>query len=653
MRALLLLASMLLAAPAQALLFRAYLAPTGNDADPCTLQQPCRLLPAALAAVADGGEIWMLDSANYNTAQVGITKSVTILAVPGALGSVVATGGNAIDIATAGVEVVLRNLVIVPLPSGGGVNGVNMTAGAMLTIEKCLIANMPQAGVRVSTGAIVRIADSTLRDNGVSGIHLQDNARATITRSTVSGNGVYGVLANGTAAGTLTTADIARSTLDGNSNGAYAWSQHATGVVRVSVRDSRAVRNGLGLGAESDAGGAVTLSASSNIVSNNSTDGIGVFSAGARVFATANTVSGNGTGLRNSGGVFESACDNAVRDNTAADSFGAITKIGSCASVAPNFVFVTSTVHTANLGGVAAYDNVCQNRAVSAGLPGTYRAWISDANSSAVSRLGSARGWVRPDGKPFADALAALTSSGQMFYPLRMDETGADTGADVGVFTGTNPNGTVSANTCANWTSAIGPAVLGFTAAGSPLWTGAGGYSCASSQRIYCFGNSRTAVVSVDPVAGRAAFLSSTSITTSAGLAGADAICQSDATAAGLPGTFRALLAASGASAISRFSTVGATWVRRDGVPVVASASQLASGFYAPLHVTAAGVYQGGFQVWVGAASFAAAGTMATTCNNWTSTAGTGNSVRSDQPNSAPSSGQACTLPGRVFCLQQ
>jgi hypothetical protein len=33
----------------------------------------------------------MLDSANYNVGQVNITKSVTILAVPGVVGSVVAT----------------------------------------------------------------------------------------------------------------------------------------------------------------------------------------------------------------------------------------------------------------------------------------------------------------------------------------------------------------------------------------------------------------------------------------------------------------------------------------------------------------------------------------------------------------------------------
>lgn len=75
---------------------------------------PCRLLPAAIATSIDGGEIWMIDSANYNLGPVNVNKSVTILAVPGALGSVVALGGDAIDIVTAGVNVTLRNLVIAP-----------------------------------------------------------------------------------------------------------------------------------------------------------------------------------------------------------------------------------------------------------------------------------------------------------------------------------------------------------------------------------------------------------------------------------------------------------------------------------------------------------------------------------------------------------
>jgi len=308
------IATLLLSATAQAQLFRAYLAPDGSDANPCTLQQPCRLLPAALTTVADGGEIWMLDSANYNSSPVNITKSVTILAVPGALGSVVATGGNAINIATAGVKVALRNLVIVPLPGGGGVSGVNMTAGAGLTVENCLIANLPQNGVGVHTAAIVRVTDSTLRGNN-NAMNLGGGARAAVTRATMTGNSTYGVLVSGSIAGTTTAADIIDSTIEGGMFGVQGWSTDATGVVKVSVRGSLIAGNSTGMWAESFAGASVTFSASNNIVSNNGA-GMVAQTAGTKMWAAGNTVSDNTTGLIQGGaGVFESAGNNALRNN--------------------------------------------------------------------------------------------------------------------------------------------------------------------------------------------------------------------------------------------------------------------------------------------------------------------------------------------------
>src|ERR1700682_2253228 len=112
--AFLVFATLVICASAQAAgLFRAYLASDGSDSNPCTVVAPCRLLPAALAAVTDGGEIWMLASAHYTTAKVSITKTVTILAVPGAVGSVVAMPGqHAIDASTPGTHVALRNMLI-------------------------------------------------------------------------------------------------------------------------------------------------------------------------------------------------------------------------------------------------------------------------------------------------------------------------------------------------------------------------------------------------------------------------------------------------------------------------------------------------------------------------------------------------------------
>jgi hypothetical protein len=85
-----------------ALGFRAYLSLQGDDGNPCTLQQPCRLLPAALAAINDGGEIRMVDSATYNTASVEVTESATLLAIPRVLGTVVATGESALRVDSTG-----------------------------------------------------------------------------------------------------------------------------------------------------------------------------------------------------------------------------------------------------------------------------------------------------------------------------------------------------------------------------------------------------------------------------------------------------------------------------------------------------------------------------------------------------------------------
>ncbi|HET9670022.1 MAG TPA: hypothetical protein VFQ93_10465 [Casimicrobiaceae bacterium] len=124
-----------IASTAHAALFRSYLRSDGGGTL-CTLQAPCRLLDAALAAVQDGGEIWMLDSANFNTAPVSINKSVKIFAIPGALGSVVGINGDAIVINTAG-DVTLRNLQI--LDFSGGVNGINVQNAAAVHVEKTSI----------------------------------------------------------------------------------------------------------------------------------------------------------------------------------------------------------------------------------------------------------------------------------------------------------------------------------------------------------------------------------------------------------------------------------------------------------------------------------------------------------------------------------
>lgn len=144
-----LLAMLLLcASAAHAQLFRAYVASSGNDANPCTVALPCRLLPAALNAVRDGGEVWMLDSANFNGGTVTITKSVSILAVPGQVASIVTLGGGfALSLPVSGVTVALRNVLITDNANNPGYGGINITGNVTLSVEDCVFANVADEAI--------------------------------------------------------------------------------------------------------------------------------------------------------------------------------------------------------------------------------------------------------------------------------------------------------------------------------------------------------------------------------------------------------------------------------------------------------------------------------------------------------------------------
>src|SRR5437868_4155746 len=111
---------------------------------------------------------------------------------------------------------------------------------------------------------------------------------------------------------------------------------------------------------------------------------------------------------------------------------------GTLLHTAPNIVFVTSTRYTANLGGLAGADAICQAHATDAGLPGTYRAWISTAAEAPATRFGGARGWARVDGKPFIDTLADLFSRQQIFFPPLLNENGVNVASR---YPGTATNG--------------------------------------------------------------------------------------------------------------------------------------------------------------------------------------------------------------------
>jgi hypothetical protein len=299
------LAALLLSVSANAQLFRAYLAPTGSDSNPCTLPAPCRLLPAALAAVADGGEIWMLDSANYNTASVTIGKSVSILAVPGAVGSMVAAAGPAISIGAAGLTIALRNLVIVPLAGGGGTHGVSMTGASTLFIENSVIANLSNNGVYVFGTGKVKITNSIIRNNANFAVRLENGASGEIsgTQMLASGNG--GVYAYSTTA-TTTIASVNDSVISGGSEGVLAYTTIPGAVASIFVSRSTIESTYTALDSQT-----INPNPGSSLVT----------VSGSTI--TNNTNSYNQAGV---GAVIESAGNNHIRGNT--NTSGTLTIVG-------------------------------------------------------------------------------------------------------------------------------------------------------------------------------------------------------------------------------------------------------------------------------------------------------------------------------------
>jgi hypothetical protein len=295
---------------------------------------------------------------------------------------------------------------------------------------------------------------------------------------------------------------------------------------------------------------------------------------------------------------------------------------------AANIVFVTSTTSNANFGGIAGADNICQARAQAAGLAGTYRAFLTTSTASAVSRLGAASGWVRPDGKPVMNTTFDLRT-GQMYFPIRITETGTDALESI-VHTASTSDGTPhpSSSTCNDYTVADGQTLVqGFSSGvSSPSTTFALG-RCSDVGRLYCFGISSQATVTVTPPPTfRRAFMTQGTFTPGGGIAAADSLCATEASNAGLPGTYKALLATTTASAASRFNTSGPLWARVDGVPLTPTAATMFTATFwdSALVVLANGqpAGSGNVTIWGGASSFTATGTTALTCSNWSSTAG-------------------------------
>jgi hypothetical protein len=151
-------------------------------------------------------------------------------------------------------------------------------------------------------------------------------------------------------------------------------------------------------------------------------------------------------------------------------------------------IFVTSTVYTAALGGIAGADARCATQADAAGLDGNFKAWLSTISSSVVDRLSHEGGpFARVDETIVANDWADLLD-GALLAPISLDATGQAQTGDV--WTGTLATGaSYTVDDCAAFTSgdnADGHAYCGSSTSATSTWTYNKPAACSSTLRLYC-----------------------------------------------------------------------------------------------------------------------------------------------------------------------
>ena len=326
-----------------------------------------------------------------------------------------------------------------------------------------------------------------------------------------------------------------------------------------------------------------------------------------------------------------------------------------------NLVFVTSGTYVPSPTSTIAWaDGVCQTAAQNAGLTGNFIGWIGAGAATWSSRIGSASGWLRLDGKPFAASKVDLVA-GHSLYPNVIDEHG------VAVSPTTLVNSGLSGYDCNGWTqTGTGYANPGYAGGG---WSMGATYAvgeygsaptlCGTPHAMHCVQVDYSVNVTYPHASGRFSFIARQAQSGSPGVAGLDAACNMRAASAGLPGAYRAVVASTTASAASRFSTAGMPWVRTDGIPLAAAASDVfAPG--GPNLLTTIDVDENGavaaLLLAIGAYDLQTAATAANNCTNYMDSGNQGAMANGypSEPNSKMVVGSSgCGSSLAVWCLQQ
>ena len=141
---------------------------------------------------------------------------------------------------------------------------------------------------------------------------------------------------------------------------------------------------------------------------------------------------------------------------------------------------------TGAASGLDGGDAICMLGVRDAGLGGTWRAWLSDSQTDAITRISGAGPWVNVSRTAVIfESRAALAMGPEILGETLMDETG-DTFPARFVWTGTLADGTKAPETCSDWTATTSTGVAGEIDRVA-TWTQDSVIDCFKSVGLYCF----------------------------------------------------------------------------------------------------------------------------------------------------------------------
>lgn len=149
-------------------------------------------------------------------------------------------------------------------------------------------------------------------------------------------------------------------------------------------------------------------------------------------------------------------------------------------------VFVSSAKYNGgDLGGINGADAKCNSLASTAGLTGTFVAWLSNSTLDAKDRVLDIP-FEKLDGVVIANNLADLLD-GTIDSKINVNENNAVQGEEKHVFTGTLTDGTKASDNCNDWSSNSNKGQRGKLDQTNNKWVSENAGDCDHTSRLYCF----------------------------------------------------------------------------------------------------------------------------------------------------------------------